>query len=329
MTPTPKVNREPIVEDAAEKAEYRDYFTVLFLHGVERMAEFQKQSIDLAVQQNTEFVEIVKKAAEKMPGGSRLPLLDLATGAVTRYADTQKSAIDFVVEQTQAWTDAFKDGAGMAKKSTEAATNVAKQTIERSLAVQKKALENSAAQTKAVVDIAKHQFGFSGAQADAMTESFQRGVDTIVEAQKELLDIVTHQVVAETLIQVFVSHTGGDFVACGAKSLPGAAKKVYASFVSGRVHAGIKRRKHKAKRRKHQAIRSLRTLPRLARRLPGRHVKDDDRRREYGELRADDGGDAGLLSVGFGAVPRGCRKVDVAGPATALPTFAAGRLRTG
>jgi hypothetical protein len=58
--------------------------------------------------------------------------------------------------------------------------------------VQKKALENTAAQTKAVVDIAKHQFGFTGPQADAMTESFHRGVDTIVEAQKDLMDIVTH-----------------------------------------------------------------------------------------------------------------------------------------
>lgn len=192
MSPTPRVNREPVVEDAGIKPEIRDSFATLFLRGIERMAEIQKQAIDFAVQQNTEMADVLKKVAEKTPGAPRLPLLDLATGAVTCYADTQKAAIDLVVEQSQVWTDTFKDRARVDKKATDAATNVAKQTVEHSFAVHKKALEHTAAQTKAVVDAAKHQFGFNGAQADAMSESFQKGVDTIVEAQKELLDLVTH-----------------------------------------------------------------------------------------------------------------------------------------
>jgi len=192
MSPTPRINREPIVEDTVNKGEFGDNLAAIFLHGIERIAEIQKQSIDFAVQQNVEMVELLKKTAEKMPGAPRLPLLDLATGAVTRYADTQKSAIDYVVEQSQAWTDTFKERAGTAKNATEAVTNAAKQSIERSFVVQKKALENTAAQTKAVVDAAKNQFGFTGKQADAMTDTFQKGVDTIVEAQKELLNLVTH-----------------------------------------------------------------------------------------------------------------------------------------
>jgi hypothetical protein len=191
MSPTPKVNREPVVEEAGSKPEIRDSFASLFLRGIERMAELQKQAIDFAMQQNTEMVDVLKKVAERTPGAPRLPLLDLATGAVTRYADTQKAAIDLVVEQSQVWTDTFKDRAQVDKKATETATNVAKQTMERSFAVQKKVLENAAAQTKAVVDVAKNQFGFNGAHADAMTDTFQKGVDTIVEAQKELLYLVT------------------------------------------------------------------------------------------------------------------------------------------
>jgi len=192
MSPTPRIIREAVGENTADTVEIQDNYAAIFLRGVERIAEFQKHAIDFAVQQNTELVDIWKKATEKVPGGPRLPMLDLASGAVSRYADTQKAAIDFVVEQSHVWTDAFKDRASTLKKSNDSTVNVAKQTMERSFAVHKKALEHTAAQTKAMVDAAKHQFGFTGTQADAMTDTFQKGVDTIVEAQKELLDLVTH-----------------------------------------------------------------------------------------------------------------------------------------
>jgi hypothetical protein len=192
MSAAAKLNREPMPEEISERATVRDDMVNLFLRGVERIAEVQKQCINLAVQHNTEMIEVLKKTAEKVPGAPKLPMLEVANGAVKGYSDTQKSAIDFVVEQSRIWTDLFKDRTTTVKKATESTTNVAKQTLEHSFAVQKKALENTAAQTKAVVDAAKHQFGFTGSQADAMTDTFQRGVDTIVEAQKELMDLVTH-----------------------------------------------------------------------------------------------------------------------------------------
>lgn len=192
MSPAAKTNRESVMDDVTEKAGFRDETATLFLRGVERVAEVQKQFIDLAVQHNKEMVEILKKAAAKMPGAPRIPMLDLAQGAVNRYADIQKSAVDFIVDQNRIWTDAFKDRTGTVKKTGESATHAVKQAMESSFAVQKKALEHTAAHTKAVVDAARNQFGFSGTQADAMTDTFRRGVDTIVEAQKELLNIVTH-----------------------------------------------------------------------------------------------------------------------------------------
>src|SRR5579872_4924504 len=190
MSPTPKVNREPVMEDMGIKPDFANPMAALFLRGVERMAEIQKQTIDFAVQQSADVVDVVKKAAEKMPGAPKVPFLDLATGAVSRLADTQKAAIDFVVEQNQAWTETFKDRARYDKKAVDATTKMAKQAVERSFVVHKKALDSTAAQTKAVVDATRQQFGFTGTQADAMTESFQKGVDTIVEAQKDLLDLV-------------------------------------------------------------------------------------------------------------------------------------------
>jgi hypothetical protein len=144
------------------------------------------------VQHTEESVEILKKAADKGPGTPRLPMLEVTNGAVKGYADTQKAAIDFVVEQGRVWTDMFKDPATTVKKSTESTSTIAKETMERSFAVQKKALEHAAAQTKAVVDATRRQFGLTGTQGDVLTDTFQRGVDTVVDAQKELLDLVAH-----------------------------------------------------------------------------------------------------------------------------------------
>jgi hypothetical protein len=70
--------------------------------------------------------------------------------------------------------------------------NLTNQAVERSVSTQKKALETAAAQTKAAMEAARQQLGFTGQPADAAVNTFQRGVDSFVEAQKEMLDLVTH-----------------------------------------------------------------------------------------------------------------------------------------
>ena len=180
------------MEERQDDTEFRNQGVDLFLHGMERIAEMQKQWIDVALQHNAETVEFFQKASSKVPGLPRLPVLDLASGAMKGYADTQKATIDFAVEQGRVWSNSLKDRAATVRKSTESTTNVAKETIERSFQVQKKALEHTAAQTKALVDATRRQFGITGSQADALAETFERSVDTVVDAQKELLDLVTH-----------------------------------------------------------------------------------------------------------------------------------------
>lgn len=191
MAPAGKANRETVMDEMNEKADVRNEIAAFYLRGMERISEVEKEFIDLAVQQNKEMGELLKKAAAKLPGGPNIPMMDLAYSAVNRYADVQKAAVDFMVDQNRIWMDVFKDRTGSAKKTGESATHAVKQVMESSFAVQKKALEHTAAHTKAVVDAARNHFGISGTQADAMTDSFRRGVDTIVEAQKELLHMVT------------------------------------------------------------------------------------------------------------------------------------------
>lgn len=192
MTAAAKMNREPIMEDTHDKVHVRDHMAALFLHGIERIAEIQKNWIDLAVQQNDEAIEVLKEASDRIPGMPRLSMLEVANGAMKGYGDTQKAAIDFVVEQGRVWSDTFKERATTVRTSGESTANMAKQAMERSFAVQKKALENTAAQTKAVVDATRRQFGLTGTQADALNDTFRRSVDTVVDAQKELLNLVTH-----------------------------------------------------------------------------------------------------------------------------------------
>lgn len=192
MSPVPKINQEP---PPPEPIAMPDYDVVqnmagTLLKGVERLAEIQKQAISLAVQQNTEMVAIVKKTAEKMPIVPRLAFLDLAVGTFGRYAEAQKQAIDFAVEQSKLWTDLFKDRSRLVKEVSDSNSKAVKQSIESSLAMNKRGLDTAAAEAKASVDAVKEQFGLGGPQVIAMTESFKKGIDTVIDAQKEVMELV-------------------------------------------------------------------------------------------------------------------------------------------
>src|SRR5512146_2744845 len=87
MSPAAKANREPTMEEMIDKADFRNETAALFLRGVERIAEVEKQYIDLALEHNKEMGELLKKAAARLPGGPRIPMMDLAYSAFNRYAD--------------------------------------------------------------------------------------------------------------------------------------------------------------------------------------------------------------------------------------------------
>jgi hypothetical protein len=196
MSPTPKPAREPVIDDAREAVheavEARNNFVNLYSHGIDRIAEIQKRTIDTAVQHNTEVIDAWKKLVQKLPGGARLPLLDVAASMFERFAETQKNAIDLAVEQNRAVIESIKDRASVANKATEAAVHMTNQAVERSVAAQKKVVETTVAQTKAVLEATRQQMGAAGVPTDSAVASFQRGVDRFVEAQKEMLDLVIH-----------------------------------------------------------------------------------------------------------------------------------------
>jgi len=189
MSPNGKASWESDVQDAADKKAFTENITATYAAGVERVAEAEKKSIDLAVAQYGDLTNLWKTAVQKLPGAPGLFLLEMAQTTFERFAETRKGAIDLIVEQSNALTQIVRERTADANKSTEGAVSFMQQSMERSVAMQKKVLDFSAAHTKTVLDTAKKQFGINGGPAEAVANSFHRGVETVIEAQKEMLDM--------------------------------------------------------------------------------------------------------------------------------------------
>ena len=119
---------------------------------------------------------------------------DMAGQAVQTCVETQKNAIDLAVEQTEAVTEIAKLRAEAYSKITETATAAFQTTISRSVEAQKKVLEFAGAQNKAICDATRKQIG--GGPATVVVDSYQTGANTVIEAQKSILEAVTKPFVA-------------------------------------------------------------------------------------------------------------------------------------
>ncbi len=178
MSTTPKSTR---TARAAETAEAVGNIIPLYTRNIERLAELQKKTLDVAAEQNTELLDAWKKV---VPG---LAWFDMFSQTFDRCVETQKEAIDLAVEQTQAVAELAKDRGAYVAKATDGVTSLFQQTVEHSVAAQKKGLEFCAEQQKSVFETAKKQYRVSNPFMDA----FQSGMDALLETQKTVLDIAS------------------------------------------------------------------------------------------------------------------------------------------
>ena len=177
------------VAAATQKNNIPDSVATLYTQGVERMAEIHKRSIDLATQQNLEFLNIWKKNARAFPFAPGVFMIELAATTFERFADTHKGAIDLVVEQSHALGNVVKEHSVATTNANEGAVNMAQELIDHSIESHRKVLDSYSTQARAFLDAVKHQFGIAGTPAEGVTDSIQKGLDTFVETQKELLNI--------------------------------------------------------------------------------------------------------------------------------------------
>lgn len=174
-----------------EKLEAIESISELYANGIVRLAEIQKKSLEIAVKHNAELVSTFKKQTLPVPG---VFMLDLATTALEHFANTQKDTIDLVVEQTHVFASLVKERKIKATDSMEEGKKRAKEAIVQSIAAQKTALDYTAKQTKAAFEAAKQQYGYSGTPTGAAADSMQRGMEVVVEAHKDMLDVFAEPV---------------------------------------------------------------------------------------------------------------------------------------
>jgi hypothetical protein len=165
-----------------------DAVTPLVLNGVERVADLQKKTLDVAAEQTAELLGAWKKAFSYFPVTPPAFFFDFAGQAVQTAVETQKSAIDMVVEQTQTVRGINKVRAEAYAKITDGVTTSIQKSVGRSVEAQKKVLEFASVQTKAGFDSAKKQLGAASGPATAVLDTFQLGADTVIEAQKSFLN---------------------------------------------------------------------------------------------------------------------------------------------
>jgi hypothetical protein len=190
MKTTGKAPKAPVTSAVGEKFDVLGSVSEVYTKGIEQLAGMQKQGLEFAVQQNADLIGIWKKNATGSVAPSGFFMFDLMGTLFERYAATQKDAIDLVVDQTHAFASAVKESKAKVTKAAEEGVKLAEEAIEQSIAVQTTALDHSAKQTKAAFESAKKQFGYAGTPAAAAADSVQRGVEVVIEAQKNMLDVL-------------------------------------------------------------------------------------------------------------------------------------------
>lgn len=182
-----KETKGPVTAAEAVKVDAIDSMTELYTNGIERLAEMQKKGLEIAVRHNAEVVGTWKKFTLPVPG---VLMLDLATTTFERFAETQKGVIDLMVDQTRTFAKVVKERKVKTTDTMKEGKERAKEAIEHSIAAQKTALDYTAKQTKAAFETAKQQLGYAGTPVGTAAESMERGMDIVLEAQKDLLDLV-------------------------------------------------------------------------------------------------------------------------------------------
>jgi hypothetical protein len=169
--------------------DFVETFTPVYLNSVERVAEMQKQCLDVAAEQTAEWIGAWKSVFTAFPVPTPTFLFDVAGQAVQTCVETQKSAIDLAVEQTQAVTEIANQRAEAYSKIAKTARGTIGTAVERSVDAQKKVLDFAAAQNKTICEATRKQIGNS--PVTTFVDSYERGANTLIETHKSILDATT------------------------------------------------------------------------------------------------------------------------------------------
>lgn len=166
-----------------------DLMTPLYLNTVTRTAEFQKNALSLAAEHTAEWIGAWKNAASHFPMSPPAMLFDIAHQAIQTSVETQKGALDLLVDQTEAMTEIAKERTEAYSKIAESASQAFQATVSRSVEAQKRVLASAGEQNKAMFEATRRRVGRG--PSSALVDSFERGTDSMMRAQKSILDATT------------------------------------------------------------------------------------------------------------------------------------------
>jgi len=176
------------------EAGYRpEAFAALAISGAGRAIEASKTWLNLAANQNADILDAMKKALAGTPWAG-LPLLELTEQAVEGYVAIQNELLDLTLEQITAVTNACQAAGTDVEKAKSEFANVLRTSADRATVAQNSVMKYASKQAKAGMDAVKAQRGVAGTDAEVMADAIQRGFDTVVAAQKDLMEMATSQV---------------------------------------------------------------------------------------------------------------------------------------
>ena len=168
--------------------EVAETLTPVYLKGIQRGADLQKKSLDVAAEQANDWIAVYKKAFSYLPVATPTFLFDLAEQVVENVVDMQKNVIDLFVEQSEASASTVNERAEAYNKVAEGVAAATQASVARSVEAQQKALSFAAEQSSAFYKNAKNQFGVK--PVAAVIDTVERGTKAMLEAQKSLIDVV-------------------------------------------------------------------------------------------------------------------------------------------
>jgi hypothetical protein len=190
MNVTPKsTQNEP--ESPTEKAETSETsnsaFTTMMLRGLERLADLQKLTLEALNSQTKDISSTVRDVLRVSPAAPGTVFLDLTEQAVEEWTNAQKTVVDLMAQQS---ADALKSadaGAGIASQSAAAAAELLRRSAERAITAQEITLAYAVLQQAGIAEVVKRQTGVDQTPFAAASHSMQRGLESVMEKQREFL----------------------------------------------------------------------------------------------------------------------------------------------
>ena len=196
MNPAAKSTRDAMPgTPAAEKAEasfavFPTEMVALCARAIERSANVQKAALDFTLQQSRETIEAVRRTMPSLPG---MFLFDVGLQALDQCAETQKKMLDMAVEQAGAVVEYSRQRGDNVARGLSGIGSLMQESVERGVTAQRSVLSFAAEQNRLMNETMRKQADACGVPATAMAaaDSVQRGMDALIDTQKELLDIAS------------------------------------------------------------------------------------------------------------------------------------------